>query len=107
MMPWKQYLQTLSYSRVCVISPNFGLINCNIMDVLDTRVMLPRREIKDAAVGDMFKIDFVNSKLKGIRFIAKVTRLDEARIEVGLLNCELDGSRYELTQLQELLERRG
>jgi len=107
MMPWKQYLQTLSFSRVCITSPNLGLINCNIMDVLDTRVMLSRREIKGAASGDMFKIDFVNSKLKGVRFAAKVTRLEESRIEVALMNCEIDGSRYELNQLQELLERRG
>ena len=105
-MRWEAYLQTLAYSQISVASQDIGLVYSYILDIGESRFFMQDLEMRDLEPGDVFKIQFLNSRLREVKFWVKVVRKVGKKVEAVFTDYELDHSRYSLTELQTYWEKK-
>ena len=106
MSRWQNYLQTLSYSRIHIASSQYGSEYGLVRDICDDRLFIAPLESIKPNIGDTFKVVFIDSKLKEIKFMVSVVRLSESRIEARLVGYEIDCSRFTLDDMQQYWEKK-
>ena len=104
-MRWQQYLQSLAYSRIKVSNPNIGVVYSYARDIYENQLFLSPVDSSEIRVGEVLKVQFLDSKLKDVIFIIRVKRTLENKLEGELSEYEKDYNRYPLSALQEDWEK--
>ena len=103
MTRWEEYLRSLSYSPISVASQDVGLVYGFILEVGESRFFM--QDLAGFDSGDVFKIQFLSSRLNGVKFWVKVVRKVEKKIEAVFTGFEIDYCRYPMTELQPHWEK--
>lgn len=105
MSKWQNYFATLGGSRVAVFSQKVGQVHGSVRDIMDTTLFLSPLGVPGLAEGDAMRVQFVDSKLKQLRFFVVVRRVLDNRIEVQMTGFEHNLSFFPLAELQNYWEK--
>ena len=106
-MRWQDYLQSLSYSRIKVINPSIGAVYSYAQDIYESQLFLSPVDSSEVKIGEVLKVQFLDSKLKEVTFYVRVKRALDNKLEGELSEYEIEYSRSPLTELQRVWEKKN